>query len=65
MTASGLLLVDKDGSVLEGEGQAETSAFGIHAPIHLRHGRANAVLHTHMPYTPRNAQSGCQPSDTS
>ncbi len=50
VTASGLLLVDKDGTVLEGDGQAETSAFCIHAPIHLRHGRANAVLHTHMPY---------------
>ncbi len=50
VTASGLLMVDKDGAVLEGDGQAETSAFGIHAPIHLRHGCANAVLHTHMPY---------------
>ncbi len=49
-TASGLLLVDKGGKVLEGEGAAETSAFCIHAPIHLRHPRAKAVLHTHMPY---------------
>jgi ribulose-5-phosphate 4-epimerase/fuculose-1-phosphate aldolase len=50
VTASGLLLVDKDGKVVEGDGAAEASAFCIHAPIHLRHPRANAVLHTHMPY---------------
>ncbi len=50
VTASGLLLVGKDGEVVEGDGAAETSAFCIHAPIHLRHLRARAVLHAHMPY---------------
>jgi len=47
---SGLPKDKRIGAVVEGEGQAETAAFCIHAPIHLRHGRANAVLHTHMSY---------------
>ena len=50
VTASGLQLVDGAGQVLEGGGAAEVSAFSIHAPIHQRHPRARAVLHTHMPY---------------
>jgi ribulose-5-phosphate 4-epimerase/fuculose-1-phosphate aldolase len=50
VTASGLQLVDRDGTVLEGDGEAETSAFCIHAPIHLRAPRARAVLHCHMPH---------------
>lgn len=48
--ASDLQLVDQEGQVLEGGGAAETSAFCIHAPIHLRGQRAACVLHTHMPY---------------
>ncbi len=48
--ASDLLLVDKDGHIVEGDGKAETTAFCIHSRIHLRNPRANAVLHTHMPY---------------
>ena len=50
VTASDLLLVDREGRVLEGEGELETSAFTIHSQIHLRHPRAACVLHTHMPY---------------
>jgi len=50
VTASGLQLGDGAGRVLEGEGEAEVSAFSIHAPIHQRSPRARAVLHTHMPY---------------
>jgi ribulose-5-phosphate 4-epimerase/fuculose-1-phosphate aldolase len=50
LSASDLLLVDGEGRVLEGDGVAEVSAFCIHAPIHQRHPRARAVLHTHMPY---------------
>ena len=34
--ASDLLVVDPEGTVLEGEGQAETSAVCIHGPIHAR-----------------------------
>jgi len=50
VTASNLQLVDREGTVLEGDGEAETSAFCIHVPIHLRAPRARAVLHCHMPY---------------
>ncbi len=50
LKARDLLVVDGAGEVLEGDGEAETSAFCIHAPIHQRHPRARAVLHTHMPY---------------
>ena len=50
LSASDLLLVDGAGKVLEGGGEAEVSAFCIHAPIHQRHPRARAVLHSHMPY---------------
>ncbi len=51
LRASDLLVVDGAGKVLEGGGVAEVSAFCIHAPIHQRHPRARAVLHTHMPHT--------------
>ncbi len=50
LSASDLLVVDGAGKVLEGGGEAEVSAFCIHAPIHQRHPRARAVLHSHMPY---------------
>jgi ribulose-5-phosphate 4-epimerase/fuculose-1-phosphate aldolase len=50
MTASSLLLCDLDGNIVEGEGTVEASAFGLHAPIHRRHEKARAVLHTHSPY---------------
>ena len=50
LSASDLLLVDGAGKVLEGGGEPEVSAFCIHAPIHQRHPRARAVLHSHMPY---------------
>src|SRR5690606_2071284 len=48
--ASDLLVVDAEGRVLEGEGEAETTAFYIHSRIHLANPRATCVLHTHMPY---------------
>lgn len=50
LTASDLLLVDYDGSVLEGSGELETTAFCIHSRIHKENPRAACVLHTHMPY---------------
>lgn len=50
LRASDLLLVDSDGRVLEGKGDAETTALCIHVPLHQRHSRARCVLHTHMPY---------------
>lgn len=48
--ASDLLVVDADGRVLEGTGEAETTAFQIHSRIHVGNPRATCVLHTHMPY---------------
>ncbi len=50
LTASDLLLVGNDGSVLEGEGELEITAFCIHSRIHMENPRAACVLHTHMPY---------------
>jgi ribulose-5-phosphate 4-epimerase/fuculose-1-phosphate aldolase len=50
VTASNLLALDTRGNVLEGEGEAEKTAFYIHSRIHLAHPRAACVLHTHMPY---------------
>lgn len=48
--AGDILLVDRHGAVLDGEGEADTSAICIHGQVHLRQPRARCVLHTHMPY---------------
>jgi len=50
VTASGLLLIDDDGAVLEGEGEPEATAFFIHWRLHRAAPQARCVLHTHMPY---------------
>jgi len=50
VTASNLLALDASGSILEGEGEVEKTAFYIHSRIHLAHPRAACVLHTHMPH---------------
>src|SRR6516225_135279 len=50
MTASAFMEVGYDGSVLQGDGEVERSAFCIHAPIHRLVPGAACVLHTHMPY---------------
>lgn len=50
VTASNLLCLDAAGKVLEGEGEAEKTAFYIHSRIHLANPLAACVLHTHMPY---------------
>jgi ribulose-5-phosphate 4-epimerase/fuculose-1-phosphate aldolase len=50
VTASNLLVLDTQGKVLEGAGEAEKTAFYIHSRIHLANPRAACVLHTHMPY---------------
>jgi ribulose-5-phosphate 4-epimerase/fuculose-1-phosphate aldolase len=49
VTASSLLVCDFHGNVVEGEGRPEATAFYIHARLHLRHPRARAAFHTHMP----------------
>jgi ribulose-5-phosphate 4-epimerase/fuculose-1-phosphate aldolase len=50
VTASNLLVVDGKGKVVEGEGEAETTAVCIHAPIHNANPNAVCIMHTHMPY---------------
>ncbi len=50
MRASDILLLDAEGRVIEGEGEAEATAFWIHSRVHLANPQARAVLHTHMPY---------------
>src|SRR3954462_12040877 len=50
VSASNLLALDAEGTVLQGEGEIEKTAFYIHSRIHLAHPRAACVLHTHMPY---------------
>jgi ribulose-5-phosphate 4-epimerase/fuculose-1-phosphate aldolase len=49
ITASRLLICDCHGSVVEGSGKPEATAFYIHARLHLRLPRARAAFHTHMP----------------
>lgn len=48
MTASQLLLADRDGKVIEGDGEIEPTALFIHWRVHHRVPRARCVLHTHM-----------------
>jgi ribulose-5-phosphate 4-epimerase/fuculose-1-phosphate aldolase len=48
ITASNLLIVDRDGNVVEGDGHAERSAICIHSRIHDTVPRAACVLHSHM-----------------
>lgn len=50
VTASSLLEVDFDRNVIAGEGEAEATAFCIHAPIHRARPDARCLLHTHMPW---------------
>ncbi len=48
--ASDLLLVGREGQLLEGKAPPEPTAFYIHWRIHRGLPHARAVLHTHMPY---------------
>jgi ribulose-5-phosphate 4-epimerase/fuculose-1-phosphate aldolase len=49
ITASRLLVCDFHGNVVAGEGMPEATAFHIHARLHMKHPRAAAAFHTHMP----------------
>ncbi len=44
-----LLEVGADGTVI-GDGEAETTAFALHAAVHAARPDANCIVHTHMPY---------------
>lgn len=48
--ASDILLIDSEGSRVEGKHPIEPTAFFIHSWIHRLNPQAKAVLHTHMPY---------------
>ena len=48
--ASDLVLANDERKVLEGNNVVEDTAFFIHSRLHLKHPKARAVLHTHMPY---------------
>lgn len=48
--ASSFMEVGYDGTVIEGSGYVEESAFGIHVPVHQYIPTAAAVFHTHMPF---------------
>jgi len=50
LRASDLVLADQHRKIIEGRHPVEDTAFFIHSRLHLRHPRARAVLHTHMPY---------------
>lgn len=50
MTPERLLLIDGDGTVLEGDGEVEASARNIHIASHRANPRHKAILHVHMPY---------------
>ena len=47
--ASTLLLVDMDGTVVEGEGVAEDTAVCLHAPLHKARPDLRCLMHTHQP----------------
>jgi ribulose-5-phosphate 4-epimerase/fuculose-1-phosphate aldolase len=51
ITASGLLMIDEHGKMLEGTGRAPTTGYAIHTRIHLNHPSAKVVLHLHSPYS--------------
>lgn len=48
VTPSGLIVVDLDGNMVEGEGHWEPTAFFIHARMHAALPQARCILHTHM-----------------
>lgn len=50
LRSTDLVLADHQRQVLEGWRPVEDTAFFIHSRLHLRHPRARAVLHTHMPH---------------
>jgi ribulose-5-phosphate 4-epimerase/fuculose-1-phosphate aldolase len=49
LKSSQMLLVNHDGTVIDGEGTVEATAMFIHSQIHRGLPRAQCVLHTHMP----------------
>jgi ribulose-5-phosphate 4-epimerase/fuculose-1-phosphate aldolase len=50
LRASDLIVVDGDGTVVDGEGEWEITAFMIHRGVHRARATARCVFHTHMPH---------------
>jgi ribulose-5-phosphate 4-epimerase/fuculose-1-phosphate aldolase len=50
LKAGDLVVADHERRILEGNHPVEDTAFFIHSRLHLKHPKARAVLHTHMPY---------------
>jgi ribulose-5-phosphate 4-epimerase/fuculose-1-phosphate aldolase len=50
VTAADILLIDGNGTVVDGPHTLEPTAFFIHSWIHRLNPRARCVMHTHMPY---------------
>jgi ribulose-5-phosphate 4-epimerase/fuculose-1-phosphate aldolase len=50
ITPADILLVDGEGTVVEGRHTVEPTAFLIHARMHLSKRAPRCVLHTHMPF---------------
>ena len=50
ITADDIITVDFDGSIVEGEGEWDITAFMIHRGCHRAHPHARVVFHTHQPY---------------
>jgi ribulose-5-phosphate 4-epimerase/fuculose-1-phosphate aldolase len=50
LRASDLIAVDGDGTVVDGAGEWEITAFMIHRGVHRARPTARCVFHTHMPY---------------
>ena len=49
VTASTLLVVDLDGTVVDGEGEVEETAVCLHAPLHRARPDLRCLMHTHQP----------------
>ena len=49
--ASGLLVVDLDGTVVAGAGTAEPTAVHLHARVHAARPDLRCLMHTHQPHT--------------
>ncbi len=50
MKPNDLLMIDGDGTILEGEGEVEASARHIHVAGHRANPRHVCILHVHMPW---------------
>ncbi|MGL4973930.1 MAG: aldolase [Bosea sp. (in: a-proteobacteria)] len=50
MQPDNLLLIDGNGTIIEGEGEVEATARNIHVAAHRANPRHVAVLHVHMPH---------------